>query len=148
MAEGDIGSCSFHDNSNDSGVVSWVTDQETYVSNVPTANQDVSAYTHLSFRVTQMVDSLNPVDQDQEVLVRLVDTDGDQRWALTSEFRQIPYPYERTATNRPCQMKTVRIPLRTFEMNNSDVDLDIIDRVEFILPDTGKVGIDDLHFTN
>ncbi len=149
VSEGGIGSCSFHDGSNGSGVVSWITDQDTYVSDVPTADQDVSQYSHLSFRITQVPDggTLNPVDQDQKVLVRLVDTAGNQRWALTSEFRQIPYPYERSLSNRPCQMKTVRIPLRTFEMNNSDVDLTAIDRVEIILPDTGKVGIDDLHFT-
>ena len=149
VTEGSIGSCSFHPFTNGTGGVTWVGAGDIYESDVPAADKDVSAYSHLSFRVTQVPDGgvLNPVDTDKTLIVRLVDGDGDSRKALTVDFRDIPYPYERSATNRPCEMKNVRIPLRTFAMNNSGVDLDDIDRVEIEFPGTGKVAIDEVQFT-
>ncbi|MCB1036856.1 MAG: hypothetical protein KDD47_23725, partial [Acidobacteria bacterium] len=149
VSEGSVGSCSFHPSSNGTAGVTWTGAGDIYESVLPVGQRDVSGYSHLSFRVTQVPDggTLNPVGADKTLIVRLVDGDGDSRKALTSDFRDIPYPYERSATNRPCQMKGVRIPLRTFAMNNSGVDLDDIVRVEIEFPGTGKVAIDDLQFT-
>ncbi len=125
---------------------------KSYESNLPAANQNVSAYTHLSFRVTQIDDSgsLNPIGNPKNLKVNLRDTDGDSAlWDLdTNDFTDIPYPYRRTATSTQWQMKTVRIPLQNFTMNNSGVDLDKIEKIIINFQSTGLVGIDDVQFTN
>jgi len=145
--EGNIGSCSFHENNNDSGVLTWVTSNESYTSVLPSSEKNVSMYTHISFRITQVHPYINnPVGLDKEVKVYL-HSSSNSRWALSSDFRRIPYPYERSLTSRPCQMNTVRIPLKAFTRNNSGVDLTDIVELEIIFLGTGKVGIDDLHFT-
>ncbi len=146
VTEGGFGSCSSH--STQGGTLSWSTSGDEYESELPSGQWDVSAYSHLSFRVTQILSgTLNPVGQDKNLIVRIVDGDGDFRKVHTVDFRDIPYPYERTPSNRPCVMKTVRIPLRTFAMNNSDVDLDDIRKVVIELPSTGYVGIDEVQFS-
>ena len=145
--EGDIGYCSFHENNNDSGVLTWVTSNESYESLLPLIEQDVSSYTHISFRIAQVHPHIdNPVGLDREVKVYLYSS-SNSRWALSSDFSQIPYPYERSSTSRPCQMNTVRIPLKAFTRNNSGVDLTAIEKVKIEFLAAGKVGIDDLHFT-
>lgn len=120
-------------------------------SELPAAIQDVSAYTHLSFRVTQIHDGgvLNPVGGAKNLEVNLVDTDGDSAmWAQdTDRFTDIPYPYERSLVSRLYQMKTVRIPLQNFTMNNSGVDLAKIAKIVIGFPGAGLVAIDDLQFT-
>ncbi len=122
-----------------------------YTSHLPAALQDVSPYTHLAFRVSQIIDGgvANPVGQPKNIMVNVEDTDGDQAmWDLhTDDFTPIPYPYLRTSTTGQFQLKTVRIPLRNFTMNNSGVDLDRITKVEIILQGAGLVGIDDLQIT-
>jgi hypothetical protein len=145
ITEGGFGACSNH--LTQSGRLGWSTTGDEYESELPAGQWDVSQYGYLSFRVTQIPDSLNPVGQEKNLIVRIVDGDGDFRKVHTVDFRTIPYPYERSLSSRPCQMKTVRIPLRNFTMNNSDVDLDDLRKVIVELPDTGYVGIDDLHFT-
>ena len=46
-------------------------------------------------------------------------------------------------------MTTVRIPLHSFILNNSDVALDNIDTVEFIFlnPTEGEIYVDDVEFS-
>ena len=69
-------------------------------------------------------------------------------WDLqTDDFTPVPYPYLRSPTSGQFQLKTVRIPLRNFTMNNSGVDLDRIAKVEIILQSSGLVGIDDVQFS-
>jgi hypothetical protein len=123
---------------------------QTYASELPAGQQDVKAYTHLSFRVTQIPDALlSPVGSPKNLQVNLQDTDGDSAaWDLdTDDFTPIPYPYQRAVGNVQCQMKTVRIPLRSFTKNNSAVELDKIQKVVIKFPGTGLVGIDDIHFS-
>ncbi len=38
---------------------------------------------------------LNPVNQSKNLIVRLIDGGGNARKAMTIDFRDIPYPYER-----------------------------------------------------
>ena len=123
----------------------------TMESELPPAIQNVSAYTHLSFRVAQIHDggTLNPLGGDKNLEVNLTDTDGDSAmWdQRTDRFTDIPYPYERSSVSRLYQMKTVRIPLQNFTMNNSGVDLDKIAKIAIGFPGSGLVAIDDLQFT-
>ncbi len=147
--EASVGTCSFHPSSNGTARISWTAAGDIYESQLPIGQRDVSAYSHLTFRVTQMHDNgvLNPINQEQNLIVRLVDGGGNYRKVLTVDFRDIPYPYQRYSSTYPCQMKSVRIPLRNFTMNNSGVDLTDIVRVEIEFPATGKIAIDDLQFT-
>lgn len=124
---------------------------QSYESTLPAAQQDVSMYTHLSFRITQVPDggTLNPVGSPKNLRVNLQDADGDKAlWDLdTDDFTPIPYPYQRSAVDAQCQMKMVRIPLQNFTMNNSGVDLNKIQKVVIRFPGTGLVGIDDIQFS-
>lgn len=124
---------------------------QTYESELPVGKRDVSAYTHLSFRVTQIVDNgvLNPIGAAKNLRVNIQDTDGDTaKWDLdTDDFTDIPYPYLRQTNSAQFQMKTVRIPLYNFTMNNSNVDLGKILKVTVKFRDSGLIAIDDLLFT-
>ena len=128
----------------------WNASKE-YESNLPAAKQDISSYTHLAFRVTQVGNSatLNPVGSTKNLKVNLLDTDGDSAmWDLdTNDFTDILYPYQRTSTSNQWQMKTIRIPLQNFTMNNSGVDLDRIEKIIIKFQGTGLIGIDDIQFT-
>lgn len=127
----------------------WNSATATYTSAIPTAQNDVSAYTHLSFRISQIApDPLNPPGGAQGVIVRLSDTASSYRTSETRGFTPIPYPYQRGSSYAHA-MKTVRIPLRAFTLNNSGVDLTDIATVsiEFDSASTGRIAIDDLAFT-
>lgn len=123
----------------------------TMESPIRTLDQDVSSYTHLSFRVTQIHDGgvLNPVGNPKNLKVNIFDADGDSAmWDQdTDRYTEIPYPYERSSVSRQYQMKTIRIPLQNFTMNNSGVDLDRIVKVVLTFPGGGLIAIDDLQFT-
>ena len=136
----------------------------TYESSIPASKKDVSGFTHLAFRISLIPDEgvLNPKGDDENLEVNLVDVDGDKaKWDLdTDDFTDIPYPYKRGMkmiypTGSPaklvedcqCQMKTVRIPLSAFTLNNSGVDLDRIQKLIIKYAGTGLVGIDDIQFT-
>lgn len=149
VSEGSVGSCSYHPLSNGTARFSWNSASDIYESHLPVGQRDVSPYSHLTFRITQKHDNgvLNPINQSKNLIVRLFDGGGNNRKVMTVDFRDIPYPYERSTTNYPCQMKGVRVPLRNFTMNNSGVDLTNIVRVEIEFPGTGLVSIDDLQFT-
>lgn len=152
LTESSVGSCGYHPGTNGSAGLSWTTAGDLYETELPPGQRDVSAFTHLSFRVTQKHDSgvLNPVGQEKNVIVRLFDGNGDNRKVMTVDFREIPYPWQRntSAAGYKCQMKGVRIPLRNFTMNNSGVDLTDIVKVQIEFPGTGKISIDDLQFTH
>lgn len=149
VSEGGIPFCALHSWNENTGGVAWSASGGIYASTLPVGQRNVSGFTHLTFRVAQVSDGggLNPVGQSKNLIVRLVDAGGNARKVMTVDFRDIPYPYERSPGWDVCQMKSVRIPLRNFTMNISGVDLSNLLRVEIELPGTGQIAVDDLQFT-
>lgn len=131
--------------------IAWSSTMGVYLSAVPAANRDLSAYSVLSFRVTQRyISAQNPANQAQEVYVRLTDGNGQTRAIRTGAFATIPYPYERGVTQLiKSAMKTVRIPLASYVVANAGaqiVDLTNVQSISFGFPSrpTGEVEVDDI----
>jgi hypothetical protein len=125
--------------------------QVTYA--VPAAQQDASAFEVLSFRVAQTNSGTNPVSGNQDFQVELVGG-GNTKATYASRFGAIPKPYKHqnqlgTTTVFQNLMTTIRIPLHSFIMNNSGVDLSSIDtiRIRFSTPMTGEIYVDDIEFS-
>jgi hypothetical protein len=136
------------------GEIAWQTSPGVYVSQIPAASRDVSAFSTLAFRVTQTYGSaLNPAGQPRDFFVRVTDGGGKSRAIRVSSFTDIPYPYERGEADLiKSALKSVRIPLLSFTIANAgaeDVDLTNIVSVsfEFAAGDSGEIEIDDLEFT-
>lgn len=122
----------------------------TYESAIPSAWQDVSAYSHVAFRVAQIWDGkvLNP-GGNQQVEVRIEDAAGNAQSVAvdTRAFTTIPTGYNHPFTGRKSMLKTVRIPLRAFTQDNSLVDLAQIAKIQILCSSTGLLAFDDLQFT-
>jgi dienelactone hydrolase len=134
--------------------LAWQAANGVYLSQVPIVSKDVSGYRVLSFRVTQKYGSpQNPVNQAQDLFVRLTDTNGKSRAIRAGMFTDIPYPYVRGYSSLiKSAMKTVAIPLASFMIANlgaDDVDLANLRSVafEFDAGATGEIEIDDIEFT-
>ena len=108
--------------------------------------QNASGFEVLAFRAAQTNNTVNPTT-GQEFRVNLIGG-GKQRAVYTGRFDPIPPPYNRSGTDHNV-MTTVRIPLHSFILNNSDVALDNIDTVEFIFlnPTQGEIYVDDVEFS-
>src|SRR5262249_35864421 len=110
------------------GNLAWQSSAGIYLTAVPAAAKDISAFTTLSFRVTQKYESpRNPAGQPQDFHVRLTDTHGKSRAIRVSSFAEIPYPYVRGYDQLvKSAMNSVRIPLASYTIANlgaQDVDL-------------------------
>lgn len=108
--------------------------------------QDTSGYEVLAFRAAQTNNTINPTT-GQEFSVKLIGG-GNERAVYTGRFDPIPPPYDRSGPNHNV-MTTVRVPLHSFILNNSDVTLTNIDTVEFVFsnPNQGEIYIDDVEFS-
>ena len=137
------------------GNVAWQSSAGIYLSNVPAAAKNVTAFTTLSFRVTQKYESpRNPAGQPQDFHVRLTDTHGKSRSIRVSSFSEIPYPYVRGYDQLvKSAMNSVRIPLASYTIANlgaQDVDLANVASVsfEFDTDSMGEIDVDDIEFGN
>lgn len=126
---------------------------QTYTSELPAGQRDVSAFTHLTLRAAKRVSGAPVAGPDVELQVNLEDGAGHTAmWDLaTSQFDRIPHPFARSGGNCPActnqaQLVGVRIPLRNFTQNNSQVDLTDIVRVRVKTTGTGEIGLDDVEF--
>lgn len=149
QAEADLSDYSYHETI---GLeLAWDTGGLEYENNLPVAHRDLSVWTHLSFRVMQIDDELNPLDSGKTLRLTLVDGNDNTRVVYSNDFETIPFPYlqyqSQYATTRVCQMKSVRLPLRAFTLNNSGVDLSDIHKIILRVQGTGRIGIDDLQIT-
>jgi hypothetical protein len=144
----------------------WNALTATYQSEIPLVGtqRNVSTRKFLSFRVTQKVaPSPNPVDQVQDLRVRLTTAGGGNSRAIRAGyFASIPYPYKpeyiasRDANEGPntkAAMKTVRIPLYAWTtkcLSIPMVDLTNVESVtfEFSHNPTGELEFDDIEFTD
>lgn len=121
---------------------------QTYTTDIPAGQRDVSAFTHLTFRVAKRVPGPNPgTGPDVNLYVNIEDGAGNKAlWDLrTDQFDRIPHQYN-AGQGVQSQMNGVRVPLRNFTQNNSDVDLTDVVRVIIRTEGSGEVGIDDVEF--
>jgi len=110
------------------------------------APKDVSGFEVLSFRVAQTNAASNPAG-GQYFRVEL--SDGAHIiGTYTSTFFPIPKPYVRPDVIHNL-MTTVRIPLHTFIVNNSQLDLTNVNKIHFLFwgPSTGEIYVDDVEFS-
>lgn len=135
--------------------VRWNGIGDTLIFSIPPAHKDVSAYSVLSFRVTQKVDSAdNPANQSQNFRVALKDGANNERAIRVSPFYDIPYPDIRpNHAHTKSAMITVRIPLASYTIvcaGMVQVDLQDITTLTFLFSDkaTGEIEIDDIEFSN
>lgn len=129
--------------------LAWTAPQ-TYVTNIPLAHRDVSAYTHLTFRAAKKVIGVPISGPDVNLFVNIEDGNGNTAlWDLRSDqFDPIPHPYERSFSSNQALLTGVRIPLRNFTMNNSGVDLTDIVKVTIRTEGSGEIGLDEIEFGN
>jgi dienelactone hydrolase len=143
------------------GLIRWDAGTDIYLSQVPPADKDVTAYRFLSFRCSQRYGSAaNPANADQELYVKLTDKDGNARSILVSKFATIPYPFVRGLPEpmyagsehlTKSALKTVRIPLDAYRIEvagTQKVDLKKVESIsfEFAVKPTGEIEIDDIEF--
>ncbi len=133
------------------GNIAWNSSMGVYLTAVPAANKDLSAFTALSFRVTQRYGSAqNPANQTQELYVRLMDGGGNTRAIRTGAFSSIPYPYDRGVTQLiKSAMKTVRIPLASYTVANAGAQIIDLTNVQsiafgFLSRPIGEIEVDDI----
>jgi hypothetical protein len=136
------------------GQLAWSSSAGVYLSQLPAGARDLSGFAVLNFRVTQTYASaLNPVNQAQDLFVRLTDGGGKSRAIRASTFTDIPYPYVRGFADLiKSAMKSVRIPLESYVIANlgaQDVDLTDVRSIsfEFNASTTGEIEIDDIEFS-
>lgn len=120
---------------------------QTYTSELPAGQRDVSSFTHLTLRAAKRVPGAPGAGPDVSLLINIEDGAGHK--AMTdldsSQFDRIPHPYDRS-DGAQAQMVGVRIPLRNFTQNNSGVDLTDIVRITIKTSGTGEIGLDDIEF--
>lgn len=135
--------------------IRWNNIGDTLIFSIPAAHKDVSAYSVLSFRVTQKVDSAdNPANQSQNFRVALKDGSNNERAVRVSPFYDIPFPDHRPNHSvSKSAMVTVRIPLKSYtivcagmvQVNLQDITTLTLQFSEKV---TGEIEIDDLEFSN
>jgi hypothetical protein len=128
--------------------LSWNSGAQTYTYTIVPTN--VTGFEVLSFRVAQTASAVNPAT-GQEFMVSLTGG-GNTRATYTAVFAPIPPPYNHPVPSIGTShtvMTTVRIPLHSFIMNNSHVDLTAIDTVQFRFnnPTQGEIYVDDVEFS-
>jgi hypothetical protein len=131
-------------------IVGW-NQVTTYESDIPTAKQDVSAWSHLHIRACQVYDTTHPLNPpgNQSFLVTITDANGvSQTTDISTEaFAPIPTSYRAAIGARKSMLSSVRIPLRSFTQDNSNLDLTRITKIVITFESTGLLAIDDLQFT-
>ncbi|MBD0333337.1 MAG: hypothetical protein ICV66_11850, partial [Chitinophagaceae bacterium] len=121
---------------------------------IPAAQQDVSAFAVLSFRITQKtVSASNPANQSQNLRVALKDAANNERAIRVSAFSEIPYPDPHPFGYTKSAMNTIRIPLTSYTIvcaGQVKVDLQNVVSVSFIFSEnaTGEIDIDEIEFSN
>jgi hypothetical protein len=136
-------------------LLKWDGTSDKLCFTVPAAQQDVSGYKAVCFRVTQKVgSSSNPAGQAQDLYLTLKDGGGNERAIKVSRLGEIPAPHERHHQQyTKSAMNTVRIPLSCFTIKvagANEVDLTDVEeiRFDFGVKTTGETEIDSVEFTN
>jgi hypothetical protein len=128
--------------------IGWNASGDSFSYTVPVGQRDVSGFEVLSFRAAQTNDASNPAAGSQKFKIELTGG-GHTKATYITNFDDIPQPYNRTGADHNV-MTTVRIPLHSFIINNSNVDLTDIDTVKFSFNYTstsGEIYVDDVEFS-
>lgn len=134
--------------------LNWSTAQ-TYTTNLPAGQRNVSGFSHLTFRAAKRAASKRDAQTDLTLLVNIRDGAGRSATAdlANTAYGRLPHPYRRsggwcTACNDQALLNSVRIPLSAFLASNPQIDLTDIASVVVKTQDSGQVGIDDIEFGN
>jgi hypothetical protein len=127
--------------------LAWAAPQ-TYTTVIPAGQGDVSMYTHLTLRVAKKVTGAPTTGPGVNLFINIEDGNGKKAlWDLRSDqFDIIPHPYQRSSSSNQSLLRSVRIPLRNFTMNNSGVDLTNVAKIIIRVEGSGEIGIDDIEF--
>ena len=142
----------------------WNAATARYESEIPLVGdqRNLAAYRFFSCRISQVVESMaNPVDQTQDLYVRLSTAGGgNSRAVRAAYFGLIPFPYRpkyvlsadsEEPTNTKSALSTLRIPLHAWTikcLSAPIVDLENVGSIalEFSSKPTGELLIDDIEF--
>lgn len=132
----------------------WDNIGDKLVLEIPPADNNISIYSNLSFRVAQKVDSDdNLIGLTQDFRVELKDSSGNERAIRVSAFNDIPFPDHRSVhSNTKSAMNTIRIPLTSYTIvcaGQPKVDLQNIVSLSFIFSQKvkGEIALDSIEFT-
>lgn len=133
----------------------WNNLGDRLVFQIPAAHKDVSAFSVLSFRIAQRVDSPhNTLNQSQNLRVALKDAANNERQVRVGAFAEIPFPdYRVSHAYSKSAMNTIRIPLKAYTIvcaGQVQVDLKNVLSLSFVFSEkpTGEVEIDEVAFSN
>lgn len=139
-------------------VAGWTSTNARYEMSVPNlVGQLICNYPYVAFRVGQNyepVPNRNPVGQSQDFSVQLQLAQPSATLAV-SQYDTLPYPrvtgwFPGDGSTTKTVLKTVRIPLRTFLLNQPALNLQDITRIDFLFnrKPTGLVAVDDIQLTH
>jgi hypothetical protein len=130
-------------------VLGWGSTQ-TYQTQLPAGQRNVTRFTALALRAAQILDggALNPLDTPRTLRVTLRTTSGTEANTNfdVAGLQSIPFPYADNGGKTVLGM--IRIPLNTFRKGNTALPLADIEWVKIELRGTGLVAIDDIQFTH
>ncbi len=135
--------------------IRWDNNTDLVTFSIPPAHKNVTAFTHVSIRISQTNGSLsNPVNLGQNLRIALKDGTNNERAVRVSSFNVIPFPDQRPEVGtRKSAMVTVRIPLKSYtivcagqpQVNLADITTLAL---KFSENPAGEIDIDNLEFTN
>lgn len=138
-------------------IIRWDNIGDKLEFTIPPDHKDISAYSVISFRVSQKVDSQeNSADQSQNLRVALKDGTNNERAVRVSPFYEIPYPDMRPypyAQYSKSAMNTIRIPLKAYTIvcaGQAQVNLHDVTTLTLLFSEKskGEIEIDDVEFSN
>lgn len=120
---------------------------QTYTTELPVPQRNVSGFSALSLRVSQVIDALNPVNTPRTFRVSLKTTSGTISNVSfdVAGLQSVPYPYPDNGGKTV--LGTIRIPLSIFRNGNAALPLNSIQQVILEFRGTGKIAVDDIQFT-
>ncbi len=135
--------------------IRWDNNTDLVTFSIPPAHKNVTAFTHVSIRISQTNGSLsNPVNLGQNLRIALKDGTNNERAVRVNSFNVIPFPDQRPEVGtRKSAMVTVRIPLKSYtivcagqpQVNLADITTLTL---KFSENGSGEIDIDNVEFTN
>lgn len=129
-------------------LLAWNNNQ-TYETTLPVGKRNVSGYSAVAIRVSQVLDNgvLNKLDTPRTLMVSLKATAGTVSNVNfdVAGFQSVPYPYE--GNGGKSVLGTIRIPLSAFRNGNAALPLSDIERIIIQYRGSGKIAVDDIQFT-
>lgn len=130
-------------------MLQWLGRDSIFETTLPQGFQDATAFTHLSFRVTQnsedvQIDGLKPEGDPVHFQVRLTDAQGRQAALSTEAFGGAPFPIGSHVTDRETGESLRRTVLRTIRMPLDQfvgVDVSQIAQIAFVYDGNTKGSI-------